>query len=88
MQGRRIYCKPEEIFPEEIKPGDYWRDNDGLWMVCPPVEGVGLDLIGCIQKHQIIEHEDKTITASPSVLIQNHRGTYHGFLVKGEWRNC
>ena len=69
------------IFPNEqghliLKPGDYGKDNNGLWWVRPPKGGAG------VLDHEVVEHEDGTITVSPSILGPE----YHGFLERGVWR--
>jgi len=61
--------------------------QDGIWYLHLP--GCGLaNLAG----HQITEHEDGTITASPSILTTGHDSgkpvEKHGFLEKGVWRDC
>lgn len=37
--------------------------------------------------HDVTEHDDGTITVSPSILVSNPQEgeLYHGFLVRGEW---
>jgi len=57
----------------------YWKDKDGIWWIY---------LVGCgtggLKKHQIEEHEDGTISVSPSILMNGHSdGTpsqRHGYL--------
>ena len=82
-QGRR-----HDVDLHEMEPGDYGRtpatqrDPDGLWC-CRAPNGYG----GNLASHEIVEHEDGTITASPSILI--HRppeGEWHGYLERGVWR--
>lgn len=93
MQGRRVDADPVERdqypFPR-LQPGDYGRDADGLWYARPPWKHAS----GClgdgegIRGHKVVEHEDGTITVSPSILIETHVGTWHGFLERGIWREC
>lgn len=91
VQGRRIDANPNEPghypFPR-LSSGDYGKDVDGVWYCCPP----GRDpfvFSGCLGKHQVAEHEDGTITVSPSILISApNLGTWHGFLERGVWREC
>jgi hypothetical protein len=45
-------------------PPGYWIDSAGAWAVCTPNGRVG-----SIAKHTVVEHEDKTITVSPSILV-------------------
>ena len=60
----------------------YWKEKDGTWSIYFPGYGVGW-----MAKHTITDHEDGTITASPSVLMESRRGTKHGFLEHGVWRD-
>ncbi|HWT46592.1 MAG TPA: hypothetical protein VN085_11530 [Vicinamibacterales bacterium] len=40
----------------------------------------------CPVTRDVVEHEDGTITVSPSILVSDNTGElYHGFLVMGEW---
>ena len=80
--GRRVECDPEGWF--RLEPGDYAKEPNGKWMarVPPPQFHTG-SLAG----HQITEHEDGTITASPSILhTEPNVGQWHGFLEHGVWR--
>lgn len=48
-------------------------------------------LSGTFSGHEVVEHEDGTITVSPSILIEYPWGpkqvkiTWHGFLKRGVW---
>ena len=81
-QGRRVYPanKTEWL---DMQPGDYAL-FDGHWWHIPPASGYGL---GKLCLHTVIEHEDGTITVSPSILDTgvNHR-QWHGYLERGVWR--
>jgi hypothetical protein len=80
-QGRRLPDQ-EEIHRPEARAGDYWRWPDGMWM-CRTPEGSGGNLSG----HEVVEHEDGTITASPSILVSDGDGPrWHGYLERGVWR--
>lgn len=53
-------------------------------MACAPNGSVG-DLSG----HEVTEHDDGTITVSPSILInQPPDKQWHGYLERGVWREC
>lgn len=100
MKGRRV--QPDEHgWPGKLEPGDYVRvaperRGDGTefsedeknawwtkpyWMCCSPNGH-----IGNLERHDVVEHEDGTITVSPSILISDGRGPlWHGFLRRGEW---
>lgn len=59
-------------------------DHPWTWwqMTCPDGHGGTLDP----KIHQVIEHEDGTITISPSIdMSQRIPGAYHGWLRRGEW---
>lgn len=82
-EGRRV--RDTEVF----NPGDYGRHpRDGNWYACTP-DGH----LGNLSAHQVIEHDDGTITVSPSILV-SMRDTekkvdvelYHGYLEHGVWR--
>jgi hypothetical protein len=58
----------------------YWKVAD-KWMLYLPNCGVG-----GLGNHEITEHEDGTITVSPSILMTGHLGNKrHGYLTKGMW---
>jgi len=78
MQGNRIYDY------NKAKPGDYWNNN-GVWYCKPPNFTTGYRRLS---KHKVIEHDDGTITVSPSIKMDNHICSWHGFLEKGIWREC
>ena len=66
-----------------LAEGEYGKGNDGIWYCRPPGNHMG-NLGG----HTVTEHEDGTITVSPSILINDGRSTWHGFLERGVWRQC
>lgn len=74
--GRRVYDT------DRFAPGDYGKHPvSGEWMGNAP--GMGL---GGLRMHEVTEHEDGTITVSPSILIDDGRRTWHGYLERGVWR--
>jgi len=75
--GRRL---PDET--DVFAPGDYGRLR-GEWYGNPPRGG-----LGCFSGHEVTEHEDGTITVSPSILIDDGRPErrWHGYLERGVWR--
>ena len=92
MKGRRL---PDYIdWSSDWQPGDYSKAKS-FWIVCTPNGEVGV-----LTKHTVTEHEDGTITVSPSILIYPHKGYdedtkqaidmpgWHGFLERGVWRSC
>lgn len=65
-----------------FEAGEYGK-CEGAWMGVPP----NTDLLGGFSKHEVTEHEDGTITVSPSILIKDWRGQeWHGYLERGIWR--
>lgn len=84
MQGRRR-DDPEGL----MQPGDYGRIA-GTWHCCTPNGHMGN-----LAQHEVTEHEDGTITVSPSILVtlrctESHRDRelWHGYLERGVWRAC
>jgi len=69
-----------------FKPGSYGKDANGVWMICFP-DG----LLGNLKNHSVTEHEDGTITVSPSILVMRNGHnplTVHGYLERGIWKDC
>ena len=88
MSGRRLETVAEFYASQE--PGVYVKvtstDPDGIgrevWYVRDPNGRVGR-----LEDHAVVEHEDGTITVSPSILDASPGG-WHGFLERGEWRSA
>lgn len=85
MTGRRVY--PREDGHLYLAEGDYGFDKEySVWMCrAPGTHG------GNLSNHQVTEHEDGTITVSPSILIHDfdkdgNPVTWHGYLEHGIWR--
>jgi hypothetical protein len=68
-----------------LEMGEYGKNSEGKWFCRPPVKGYG---VGSLGKHTITEHDDGTITVSPSILFYNRDGSpgWHGYLERGVWR--
>jgi hypothetical protein len=87
VNGRRVYPHENGELPL-LEPGDYcsWH---GVFFCATPN-----GLQGSLAKHLITEHEDGTITVSPSILVRGTLGTdprkleWHGYLERGVWRSC
>lgn len=78
MQGRRVY--DTDLF----KPGDYGRHPvSGTWYACSPAGH-----LGNLAAHDVVEHQDGTITVSPSILVSDTKDNelWHGYLEQGVWR--
>lgn len=90
MIGRRVYPNPDGSF--KLERGDYIH-VDSHWYARVPDEGMNDMDLGCLDLHQITEHEDGTISVSPSIL---HHGRtpawqprdWHGFLEHGVWKGA
>ena len=74
-----------------LKEFEYAKIN-GTWCVCLPGP-----CYGNLSKHEVIEHEDGTISVSPSILVTMpvkeggkivEKELWHGYLTKGEFREC
>jgi hypothetical protein len=89
MQGRRLYPGPDGFIEfARIQAGDYFIDPiNGQWTAMTP-NGFMANLSG----HTVTEHDDGTITASPSILVRGGPNCatelWHGFLERGVWREC
>ena len=76
-QGQRVQTW-EELFDT---PGGYMKTPEGGWRAMTPNGH-----LGNLDAHDVEEHEDGTITVSPSILVSDHTGElYHGFLRGGVW---
>jgi len=65
-----------------LNDGEYAKIN-GEWYCKPPGSHLGR-----LKGHKVVEHEDGTITASPSILINWGEKQWHGYLIRGEWESC
>lgn len=83
MRGGRVYPGGDVLWLDD---GQYGKDpKDGHWYARPPGQRMG-----CLKNHDVTEHEDGTITVSPSIEILGDGGVtlWHGFLERGVWREC
>ena len=83
MKGRRIYSSSEMI------AGDYYKmgNKEGNWLICTPIGTRGM----INNTWNIEEHEDGSITVSPSIRVWSNgdpKTNWHGYLIKGEWKEC
>jgi hypothetical protein len=79
MIGTRRY--PNEQGQLLLAEGEYGKGADDVWYCRPPGNHMG-SLAG----HEVTEHEDGTISVSPSILIDDGRSKWHGHLVRGEFK--
>jgi hypothetical protein len=101
MIGQRVYANPDGYLPH-LRLGEYGRlAGEPLtrhlkklgwngWYCCTPTGRQGN-----VGAHKVEEHEDGTITVSPSILIRpieaaellpKGRDGWHGYLERGVWR--
>jgi hypothetical protein len=81
-QGRRVYLDEDGLLT--LAEGDYGREANGRWVVRPPGQPAGE-----LFEHQVEEHEDGTITVSPSIMLRLGTGrNWHGYLERGVWRDA
>lgn len=76
--GRRVEW-PDGL----LQPGEYAIGPDGAWYGMTPN-----DHLASLAKHDVTEHEDGTITVSPSIKVSEPAGAelWHGYLERGVWR--
>lgn len=80
--GRRVECDAQGW--HKLEPGDYAKQPDGTYMSRVPEPCFHA---GSLAGHDITEHEDGTITASPSIgHTEPNVGYWHGYLEHGVWR--
>lgn len=78
MTGARVEYTGDGPLPPS---GAYWV-RDGKWYGVTPN-----GLYAGLGKHDVTEHEDGTITVSPSILTRGHNREWHGYLERGVWRD-
>lgn len=80
VAGRRVYPDLEGVL--HLAPGDYGQDGSGKWWVMAPcANSAPIPIV----LHVVTEHEDGSISASPSILEPTAK--YHGYLVGGQWKS-
>jgi hypothetical protein len=84
MQGRR---RDDNHPTHTLEVGDYSKQTwtgQTTWAFRDPDGHIGQLCPG----HQVTEHDDGTITVSPSIACDNGISKWHGFLERGVWREC
>lgn len=92
MKGRRVPWPADRIPVEQEKfmdrDGDYsgpWpKSKEGLWLLRA---SNGDWASGSSSSHTIEEHEDGTVSFTPSIKF-NTGQRWHGYLKRGEWTSC
>lgn len=83
MQGKRV-SNHDELFATRGSWLLVNRDGKRIFLINTPNGH-----IGDVSRHEVTEHEDGTITVSPSILVSDASGElYHGFLERGVWRQA
>lgn len=83
MQGKRVEPVANEGGFQSLNPGEYLKFGDQWYAETPNGHGANLGA------HEVTEHEDGTITVSPSILVSDRNGPlWHGYLERGVWRSC
>lgn len=86
MKGIRLYTMKDDW--SDLVDGAYFKLPDGSWAIHPPGSFYGTL---SPEVHAIEEHEDGTITVSPSILQHGYgdkvgrRAGWHGYLKRGIW---
>lgn len=75
--------------PHQLDPREYALWN-GCWYARVPYSDPHIRLTANLGNHQVTEHDDGTITVSPSILVGDGAGVHqwHGFLERGVWREA
>ena len=88
-EAKRLPDSADGEFPDGFDTGSicYWRDRryPDMWLLYLPGGGVGN-----LSRHTVTEHDDGSITVSPSILLTSNRKDRrrHGFLRRGVWEPC
>jgi hypothetical protein len=105
MIGKRVQPNENGWRTDLLQPGEYvlvnpirmengdpvpeWvKKQYPIWLACSPNGHTGN-----LAAHTVTEHEDGTITVSPSILISTRRDgkdieLFHGYLERGVWREA
>lgn len=89
MCGKRVYADEHGRFAGTRNEGEYARNERGEWYARPPGWN---GAPACLRHHTVVEHDDGTITVSPSILLtrstelDGENLQWHGYLEHGVWR--
>lgn len=90
IPGKRVEWSGQILAPGEYSKVPEIGAYPAHWHACSP-NGEHANL----SAHDVTEHEDGTITVSPSIGVfhsmEDHaagRFAYHGYLERGMWREC
>lgn len=83
VEGRRVECSDDEALVLGMRAGEYGVTGTGAWYARCPVAWWAM---ANLSKHRVTEHEDGTITVTPSIEVTGGEGErWHGFLQRGQW---
>jgi len=79
----------ESYEKRETNAPSYWNDR-GIWYLFLPITGRDDwdGLLATLANHVVEEHQDGTISATPSILVWDHVSRRHGYLARGIWTEC
>lgn len=82
MNGQRV-GRETGVQPHALNVGEYglhYCSTD--WYARTPN-----GMLANLSRHDVVEHEDGTITVKPSILVTGgHDQRWHGYLERGIWR--
>ena len=59
-----------------LAEGEFGKCRDGKWYARPPGQHMG-----CLDAHEVTEHDDGSLSVSPSILITDGDTEWHGYLI-------
>lgn len=78
--GEPVFNPKGEEIDRRVLPGTFWPLG-GAWYASTPN-----GLLANLRGHTVTEHDDGTITVSPSIKVTGEGGkTWHGHLIRGVW---
>lgn len=100
IPGKRIYQTDHEAL-DKLQPGEYmlfdnpYTSKKSWYGVCPtetnedPHSPFFHPVLCNLDAHSVVEHENGTITVSPSILVTrriDEPQLWHGYLQQGVWK--
>lgn len=81
VTGRRV--DPDLAGMIHLDPGDYGKDVAGRWWARVPDDQYDM---ASLDAYEVTEHDDGTISVSPSIMAHHGFAHWHGYLEHGVWR--
>lgn len=78
--GKRVYDTKRPL-----QVGEFQKSDLGHWFVRPPGVPHEIGITGGATEWDVVEHEDGTISVTPSINVID---IWHGYLTRGVWRSC